>query len=216
MAFMGQAGVAMLRIWGRTNSVNVQKVMWAVGELGLAHERLDAGLAFGVVETPEYKAKNPNSRVPTVEDDGLVLWESNATVRYLAAKYGAGNLWANDPGARSLADRWMDWATAHVQPDLTPVFWGLIRPPAEQRNMPLIEAAAQRSAETWRILDAQLARQPYVAGERFTMGDIPVGCFCWRYYALPIQRPELPNLAAWHARLQARPAFRAHVAMPLT
>ena len=216
MAFMGQAGVAMLRIWGRTNSVNVQKVMWAVGELGLAHERLDAGLAFGVVETPEYKAKNPNSRVPTVEDDGLVLWESNATVRYLAAKYGAGNLWANDPGARSLADRWMDWATAHVQPDLTPVFWGLIRTPAEQRNMPLIEAAAQRSAETWRILDAHLARQPYVAGERFTMGDIPVGCFCWRYYALPIQRPELPNLAAWHARLQARPAFRAHVAMPLT
>ncbi|MSO75577.1 MAG: glutathione S-transferase [Alphaproteobacteria bacterium] len=206
----------MLRIWGRTNSVNVQKVMWAVGEIGIAHERMDAGLAFGVVETPEYKAKNPNSRVPTVEDDGLVLWESNATVRYLAAKYSAGQLWPADPGERSLADRWMDWATAHVQPDLTPVFWGLIRTPAEQRNMAAIEAAAERSAATWRILDAHLARQPYVGGQQFTMGDIPVGCFCWRYYALPIKRPELANLAAWYARLQARPAFRTHVAMPLT
>jgi glutathione S-transferase len=206
----------MLRIWGRTNSINVQKVMWAVGEIGLAHERLDAGLAFGVVDTPEYKAKNPNSRVPTVEDDGLVLWESNATVRYLAAKYSAGKLWPSDPGERSLADRWMDWATAHVQPDLTPVFWGLIRTPAAERNMAAIEAAAERSAQTWRILDAHLAGQPYVGGQHFTMGDIPVGCFCWRYYQLPIKRPALANLEAWHRRLQERPAFRAHVAMPLT
>jgi glutathione S-transferase len=206
----------MLRVWGRTNSINVQKVMWAVGELGLAHERRDAGMAFGVVETPEYKAMNPNSRVPTVEDDGLILWESNATVRYLAAKYGAGNLWPTDPGERSLADRWMDWTTAHIQPDLTPVFWGLIRTPAAERNMALIEAAAERAIAGWRILDAHLARQPYVGGQHFTMGDIPIGCFCWRYSQLPIKRPELRNLEAWHGRLQERPAFRAHVAMPLT
>ena len=90
----------MLRIWGRVNSINVQKVMWAVAELGVPYERQDAGMAFGVVNTPEYKAKNPNSRVPTIEDGNLVLWESNACVRYLAAKYGAGTLWPNDPGER--------------------------------------------------------------------------------------------------------------------
>ena len=115
----------MLKLWGRINSINVQKVLWALEELKVPYERTDAGMAFGLVNEPFYKKMNPNSRVPTIDDDGFVLWESNAIVRYLAAKHGAGSLSPNDPKQRADSDRWMDWAANHVGPVITPVFWGL-------------------------------------------------------------------------------------------
>ena len=136
----------MLRIWGRTNSSNVQKVMWVVAELGLAHERIDAGGAFGHLDSPEYLALNPNRLIPTIEDDGTVIWESNAIVRYLAARYGAGGLWAEDPAVRSAADRWMDWQLTTVQPGLQPVFWGLIRTAPDKRDTAAIQAGAEDPA----------------------------------------------------------------------
>jgi glutathione S-transferase len=206
----------MLKIWGRTNSINVQKVMWAVGELGQPHERIDAGGAFGVVDSADYGALNANRRVPTIEDDGVVVWESNACVRYLAARYGAGSLWPEDPAVRAVADMWMDWQQTTLVPDMTTVFWGLVRTPEAERDHAAIEAAAGRLGGLWQRLDSHLAGRSFVAGERFTMGDIPVGAACYRYFQLAIERPRLTALQAWYERLRERAPYRTHVMLPLT
>jgi glutathione S-transferase len=206
----------MLRVWGRTNSINVQKVMWAVGELGLAHERLDAGGAFGGLDSEDYGARNPNRRIPTIDDEGVVVWESNACVRYLAARYDSGGFWPEDPAARAQADMWMDWQQTTLIPDMTVVFWGLIRTPEDQRDHGAIEAAAERLGVTWRVLEAHLAGRRFVLADRLTIGDIPVGAACHRYLGLPIERPALPNVEAWYERLKQRPPYREHVMLPIT
>lgn len=206
----------MLKVWGRTNSINVQKVMWAVGELGLAHERVDAGGAFGGLDTATYGAMNPNRLIPVVEDGGAVVWESNAVVRYLAARHGAGTLWPEDPARRALADRWMDWQLTTVQPAIGPVFQGLIRTAPDRRDAGAIAAGAERLVAAMRVLDGHLAGATFVAGDALTMGDLPVGCVCWRYRELPIARPDLPNLERWFEALQTREAYRRHVMLPLT
>jgi glutathione S-transferase len=201
----------MLTIWGRTTSGNVQKVMWAVGELGLVHERIDAGQKFGRLDTPEFGRLNPNRRIPTIEDGDVVLWESNVIVRYLAARYGAGKLWPEDPAVRGVADQWMDWQQTALSPDMRTVFWGLVRTPVEKRDGAAIAAAVRRLKDLWAMLDAWLEERPFVAGRHLTMGDVPVGVHCYRYHALEIERPALRNLAAWYERLQAREPFRRHV-----
>lgn len=206
----------MLKIWGRKNSINVQKVMWTVGELGLKHERIDAGGTFGINKDPDYLAMNPNGLVPTIQDGGLTLWESNACVRYLAAKYGAGTLWPTDPAQRAQGDKWMDWQLTTVLPAMTPVFWGLIRTPPEQRDKAAIEAGRQKCIEAFRIFDAHMAGREHAAGAALTIGDISMGCMVYRWYALPIERPKMPNLEAYYERLKQRPAFREHVMIPLT
>ena len=208
----------MLTIHGRPNSINVQKAMWAVGEIGLAHERLDVGGQFGGNDTPEYRAMNPNGLVPVLVDGDTVIWESHTIVRYLGAVHDAGGLWPEDPAERTLADRWMDWAVASLQPQMTPVFWGVVRTLEAERDMGAIQRAATALQSIWGILDAHLADRDFVAGRRFTMGDIPVGAFYCRYTRLPvIERASLPNCDAWLARLAERPAFAEHVAgIPLT
>ena len=205
----------MLKIWGRITSINVQKVMWAVAELGLPHQRVDAGLQFGVVNEPWYRAMNPNGRIPVIDDDGFVLWESNAIVRYLAARYGAGGLRPSDLQVRADADRWMDWASSTMHPLMTPLFWGLIRTPVEKRDPVALEATRVQMEEVMRLLDTQLATRPFVAGDHFTMGDIPVGCFAQRWLALPMAHDAHPNLARWIGKLEARPGFLDHVRMTL-
>ncbi|WP_436638476.1 glutathione S-transferase family protein [Microbaculum sp. FT89] len=206
----------MLEIWGRTNSINVQKVMWTVGEIGLAHVRHDAGGAYGVVDTEDYAALNPNRLVPTIRDGDVVLWESHAIVRYLAAKYDDGGLWPTDPAVRANADRWMDWTASTLNAPMRTVFWGLIRTPPEQRDDAAIKAGVIALGRAFILLDAALEGRDHVAGERLTMGDIPVGCATYRYFGLDIKRPDLPNVEAWYARLAERPAFREHVMLPLT
>ncbi len=206
----------MLTIWGRNNSINVQKAMWAVGELGLDHRRIDVGGAFSGLDSQDYLAKNPNQRIPALEDDGLVVWESNAIVRYLAAKYGAGTLWPEDPAVRAVADQWMDWQQTTLLADMFVVFWGLIRTPEADRDMAAITASAANLGGLWQRLEAHLADRDYVAGDAFTMGDIPVGAACYRYLALDIARPELPATAAWYDRLVARAPFREHVMIALS
>jgi glutathione S-transferase len=206
----------MLRIWGRTNSFNVQKVMWTVDELELAHERIDAGGAFGKLDTAAYGNINPNRRIPTVEDGQLTLWESNAIVRYLAAKYGSAALWPEDPGIRSLADRWMDWQITTLQPQLHIAFWGLIRTPEAERDVAAIAAAAAALGPIWQLLDDHLKSRRFVAGAELTMGDIPLGCAYWRYRNLPLDRPSLPNVEHWYANLEERPAYRNNVMLPVT
>ena len=214
----------MLVVWGRKNSINVQKVMWTIGELGLAHERKDVGGLFGGLDTADYGALNPNRRIPTlVDEDGTTIWESHAIVRYIAARYGGGTLWPEDPAARAGSDRWLDWMQTTLLPNLAPVFLGLIRTPAEERDMARIERAARAMGETWRILDAHLEGEgkSFVAADALTIGDIAVGAACYRYRALDIEglgiaRPALPNIAAWYARLQERDPFRTHVMIPLS
>lgn len=205
----------MLTIWGRRNSANLQKAMWAVGELGLAHERIDAGGSFGGLDTPEYLAMNPNGLVPVIDDDGTIVWESHAVVRYLAAKYGSGSLWAEDPGERALSDRWMEWTATMLQPAfLGGVFWGGYRTPPEKQKPASVARSLARTNTLLGILDRHLADTAFVAGDRLTMGDIPVGAQLYRYFTLDIERPRLPQVEAYYARLQERPAYRDHVMVP--
>lgn len=205
----------MLRIWGRTNSVNVKKALWAAEELGLKYERIDAGMQFGIVNTPEYRRMNPMGLIPTIDDDGFVLWESHSIVRYLAAKHGAGTLWPTDPRTRAIANQWMDWAFS-FQAAMRAVFWGLIRTPPEKRNAAEIEEGRKKSAALAGLLDAALAGRQYVAGDAFTMGDIPIGCEVQRWMRVPVERPKHPNLEAWFGRLCARPAYKKIVDIPLS
>ena len=205
----------MLKIWGRVNSVNVKKAMWCVAELGLAHERIDAGMQHGVVNTPEYRKINPTGLVPTIDDDGFTLWESHTIVRYLCAKHSAGKLWPADLKARADAERWMDWAFT-FQNAMRNVFWGLIRTPPEKRDAKAIDEGKTKTFALLPILEQTLARQPYVAGRDFTMGDIPIGCEVQRYMRVPIERPAFPAVQAWFERLCQRPAYVKHVDLPLT
>jgi glutathione S-transferase len=202
----------MIKVWGRNTSVNVQKVMWALGELGLPHERIDVGGAFGKNKEPDYLAKNPNGLVPTLEeDDGFVLWESNTIVRYLAAKYGAGKLQPADLHERARANSWMDWQLTVAAPALTPVFWGLIRTPPEKRDPAAIEAGKVKSTAAMKLLDAQLGKTAYIAGNAFSMGDIPVAAITYRFRRLIPERAALDNLERWYAGIEQRPAFKEHV-----
>ncbi len=206
----------MLKIWGRTNSVNVKKALWVAEELGLQYQRIDAGLQFGVNDTPEYRRMNPTGLVPTIEDDGFVLWESHVIVRYLAAKHSAGTLWPTDLRVRADAERWMDWTHTFSREFQRPVFWPLVRTPPEKRDNKAVEEARKKCAALLAIPDSVLAHRKYLAGERFTMGDIPLGCHVQLWMRLPIERPGYPHLEAWFDRLCERPAFRKIVDIPLS
>jgi glutathione S-transferase len=206
----------MLKIWGRKNSINVQKVLWCCGELGLKFERIDAGMQFGVNDTPEYLAMNPNGLVPTIDHDGFVLWESHAILRYLCGLHGLGTLWPGTPRAFAEADRWMEWYNTTLWLNLRPVFWNLVRIPPEKRDMTLLNESIKKLAANMQIVDAQLAKTPYLGGKDFTMGDIPMGVAAFRWFNLPLERPPLGNLEAWYQRILKRPAFQEHCAAPLT
>ena len=206
----------MLRIWGRNNSINVQKVMWAESELGLECERVDVGGEYGGLDTTDYGAMNPNRRVPTLQGGDFTLWESNVIVRYLAAKYDAGGLWPIAPETRAVADQWMDWQQTTLLPDMRTVFWGLVRTEPGKRDQAKIDAAVQNLKSLWERLDQHLGNRLFVAGDEFTMGDVPVGAMYHRYRALGVERAADENLSAWYDRLKQRPAYRAHVMLPLS
>jgi glutathione S-transferase len=209
----------MMNIWGRNTSSNVQKAMWAVGELGLAHTRIDVGGAFGKNKEPAYLAMNPNGLVPTLEEeDGFVLWESNSIVRYLAAKHDKdGVLEPKDAKQRARASQWMDWQLSVAGPAITPAFWGLIRTPAEKRDMAAIKGSQEKTTAAMQILDAQLGKTQFVAGDAFSYGDIPVGVMCYRYRQLVPDRPATPNLDRWYTAIAARKAFHDQVgSIPLS
>jgi len=206
----------MLKIWGRANSVNVKKVLWCADELGIAYERQDAGLQFGVVNEPWYRKMNPNGLVPTVEDEGLILWESNTIVRYLASRHGPSALSPADPRQRAASEKWMDWTLSALHGPYRDVFWGLVRTPAEKRNPEQIEASRRKCAELWAFVDAALEGRQYVIGDQPSVGDIPLGCFAYGWYSMPIERPAMKNLDAWYRRLCDRPAYRNTVMLPLT
>lgn len=206
----------MLKLWGRNNSVNVQKAIWCLEELNVPYERIDAGMQYGVVNEPPFRAMNPNGLVPVIEDGGAVIWESNAIVRYLAAKYGRGTLWAEDPAERAQSDKWMDWCATVYWPPMREVFWGLIRTPPEKRNPELIETSRKKAGEVLKILDAALSGSDYIAGKQLTIGDIPLGTISWRWFGIAdLERVPLPNVEAWFKRLSQREAFKKSVLLPL-
>jgi len=207
----------MLKIWGRKNSSNVRKALWCAEELGLAFEAIDAGGAFGVVDTPEYRAKNPNGRVPMIEDDGFVLWESNTIVRYLMARHASGSSWyPTDAQTRAKAEKWMDWTTSTFADPFRTVFWGVLRTPAEQQDWVAIKSAIQVCEGVLAVAEQALSEQPYLSGDEIGMGDIPLGSFIYAWFEMPIERAPLPHLQAWYARLQQRPAYRKAVMTALT
>jgi glutathione S-transferase len=205
----------MLKIWGRRNSQNVQKVMWLVGELGLDHEHIPAGGPFGRLSDPEFRALTPHRLVPVIEDGAVSIWESHAILRYLAAQYGGPAFWPVDAATRSLSDRWTDWCQSAWQPAfVTGVFWGFYRTPEPDRDMAAVAQSIQWCSALMQVVEKVLADREFLAGDQLTLADIPLGASLYRYFALDIDRPALPRVEAWYARLQDRPAYREHVMVP--
>lgn len=203
----------MLTIWGRLNSHNVKKVVWLAEEMGLAYDRRDVGGAFGM--DAAYRTLNPNALIPTIEDDGFVLWESNAILRYLAASHGGEVFYPLDPRARASADRWMDWNFTWADA-IWPIFFQLVRTAPDQRDATLIERSVARAAQLSAILDDALGQQPWLSGDAFGIGDIPVAAYANSWFQLPVERPSRPHLERWYTALQERAPFRDVVMIPLS
>jgi glutathione S-transferase len=207
---------AAFHIWGRLSSLNVRKVTWAAQETGAAFSRSDAGLAFGVVNTPEYLAMNPNALVPTLKDGDVVLWESNVIVRYLCAKYAPDTLYPQDLAQRFDAERWMDWQQTTLNRESGAAFVQWFRTPAEKRDAAVIAKSVTATEPAMAQLNAHLANRAYLCGEHFTMADIPVACDVHRWFGLPQPRPAWPHLERWFASILARPATRGVLDLPLS
>jgi len=207
----------VLTIYGRTNSVNVQKVLWCLEELAVPYTRIDAGLEHGKNTEPWYLKLNPNGKVPLLTDGSFTLWESNTIVRYLAGKHGLGTLCPAALEARALAERWMDWQLSTLVSPVSVVFWNLVRKPVGERDAVAIERNLREANRAMTLLDDHLKHLPYVAGDAFTMGDIPVGATAHRWLEIEgIDRPPLTAVRAWRARLAERAGFRKHVQLPLS
>ncbi|MFQ5849196.1 MAG: glutathione S-transferase family protein [Candidatus Binatia bacterium] len=206
----------MIKIWGRKDSSNVQKVLWCCGELDISYERINIGGSFGGNRERPYLDLNPNGLVPTIEDGGFILWESNSIVRYLVDKYGKGRLLSSTHEGRANCNRWMDWQLTTMGPAMVPLFLGLVRTPEEKRDRMAIENARQNAARAWEIVDNHLAENSYLTGDAFTMGDIPLGVWAYRWFSLPIERPGMVHLKLWYERLCERAPYQTHVMIPMT
>jgi glutathione S-transferase len=205
-------------IWGRKNSVNVQKVLWCSHELGLTYRRIDAGMQFGRNSEADYLAMNPNGRVPTLVEGDFVLWESNSIMRYLALSRGQGSsIYPTDAKRRAGVDRWLDWTLSTMQPVDRPVFWALVRTPVEKRDMVAIQKDVDAEAVQWRIVDAQVATRRFVEGDDFTLADIALGAYARRWFGVEgVRKPQLGNLERWFAQFAARPGFAQFIAPPMS
>lgn len=204
----------MLQLWGRLSSINVRKVVLCAQVLGIELPRTDAGLAYGVVDTPDYRANNPNGLVPLLRDGDFTLWESNAIVRYLCAK--AGKLYPTDLQQRFNAERWMDWQQTTLNPAGSPGFRQWVRTPAAQRNAQVIAQSVAATEPLFALLDEHLSRQVFMAGDALSMADIPIACEVHRWWGLPQPRPAWPHLEHWYAGWLAMPASRGVLDLPLS
>jgi glutathione S-transferase len=205
-----------IKIWGRANSGNVKKVLIVAEELNIPYERIDAGLQYGIVDTPEYRRLNPNGRIPTVEDGDFVLWESNSICRYFAMKYGGEALYPNDPAIRAGIDRWLDWVLSTVVPAEVPVFQATIRTPPEKHDKAAIAANVKKVADIYQIADNRLGDREYLERD-VSLADLVLGIFVYRYLKNTfLERPTHKNLEAWCERLMQRPSYKKHVVHPLT
>lgn len=206
--------MAELTLWGRLSSCNVQKAVWLLEELALPYAHIPAGGEFGGLDDPAYLAMNPHGRVPTLKDGGVVVWESEAILRYLAARYGAPAFWSEDPAERAAVDQWLAWTAAALYRDWIDLFWRLVRTPPQEQDPVFIEALRSRTAERYTFLDGQLSGRPYLAGDSLSLADIAAGMTLYRWFEMPIERPALAHVEAWYERLRARPAYRKAVCLP--
>jgi glutathione S-transferase len=205
----------VLRIWGRPNSINVQKVLWTAAELELPFTLIETGGEFGGTDAAAFRAMNPNGLVPVIDDDGFVLWESNAIVRYLAAKH-QHRLYPADLEARASAERWMDWQAIELWRAIGPVFHSLVRTRPEGLDDAGLERAIALSETRVAIVEVQLGRCSFINGDAFDMADIPIGATLARWTKLPREARPCPNVRLYLDRLRERPAFRTHVDLPLS
>ncbi len=204
----------MITLWGRRNSINVQKVLWTLDELGLAFDHIDAGGDAGGLDDPAFRALNPHGRVPVLRDGETAIWESNTIVRYLCAAYAPDRFCPTAPAPRAAAEAWMDWGLATLQPAIMGLFWGFYRTPAAQRDAERNRQFAAQAAAAMVTLDAWLAERRFVAGAGFSMADFPVGTLMHRYFGMEISRPPTPHVDAWRGRLAERAAYRLNVMQP--
>ena len=201
----------MLEIWDRPYSSNVIPVIWTANELGLKYTLQLAGGSFGKLDTRQYAQINPNRMIPAIRDGNFALWESLAIVRYLCDRYGADNLSPADPQTRAIADQWMEWSASKAFAPVIYLFFATVRTQPADRDLAKIAVLRDEANEALMILDAHLADRPYVCGDSFTMGDIPLGCVAYRYFNVDVDRPALPNVEAWYQRLAERAPSRDHV-----
>lgn len=216
---MPPAPPTSLQIWGRANSVNVQKVLWCCRECGADFGRIDAGMQFGRTQDADYLAMNPNGRIPTLVDGDFVLWESNAIMRYIVLTHAdiGSSLYPVDARSRARIERWLDWTLSTLQPIERPLFWGLVRTPPAERDFPAMQQAADAAAVQWRIVENQLATSRYMEGDRFSLADIAIGAYARRWLGVEgVTRPDLPHLDRWFAEVSTRPAFQEFVAPPMS
>ena len=195
----------MLKVWGRANSINVQKVLWCASELGVEFERIDFGGVFGGTDTPEYRAMNPMGLIPTIDDDGVILWESHTCARYLAAKNNSDGLWPDNVSVRAEAEKWMNL-----------VFKGLIRTPEAERDMVAISEAKEQMQGFWGIVDSRLADREFLTGNGISIGDIAIGPYAFRWFGLFGDEVALPNVKSWFERLKLRNGYCQYVVQPLS
>jgi glutathione S-transferase len=207
-----------LRLWGRANSVNVQKVLWCCHELDLGFERIDAGMQFGRNGDADYLAMNPNGRVPTLQHGDFTLWESNAIVRYLALAFDETSaLYPAAPRVRAGIERWLDWVLTTLQPVERPLFWGLVRTPAAERDMVALQGAADANGKLWAIIDGHLGQRRYLEGDGFSLADLVIGCYARRWFGIEgVERPHFANLRRWYDEISQRPGFVTWISPPLT
>lgn len=204
----------MIKVFGRRNAYNVQKVLWTISEIGAKYEHVDIGSVKGQLDTPEFLELNPHARIPVLVDGDITIWESNTIVRYLSAKYASGRLWPETPAQRSLADRWMDWELATFQPDFIDLFWGYYRTPPENRDSKSIEQSLARCERHFKMLNTHLGKNPYLGGDSFSMGDIPCGVSLYRYFEMGLSVSRPVNVISWYERLLNRPSFKKYIAVP--
>jgi glutathione S-transferase len=217
----------MLKIWGRPTSACTQKALWGLEETEIDYELILAsgtmgpdghvskgGAAFGLVDTAEYRSMNPNGTIPTVNDDGFTLWESNVIVRYLSMKYASNKMYGNDIQIFASASRWMDWEQSKFLPEQHILVMNLVRLPPKERSAVLVEEARLSLLTPLLIIEEQLSKTEYIAADFFTMGDIPIGMRVHRWFLFNLESPPMPNLERWYKAIQERPAFKKHIADP--
>ncbi|MYM66968.1 glutathione S-transferase [Pseudoduganella sp. FT55W] len=201
----------MLKILGKSSSINVRKVLWTCAEIGVPYELEQYGNGFLPTGTPEFLSLNPNGMVPVIIDEGQALWESNTICRYLAVKHGRSDLLPVGPMARAQVEKWMDWQATELNNAWRYAFMALVRRSPAHTDAAAIAASAAEWNRLMTLLDAQLARtNAYVCGDRFTLADIVLGLSLNRWLSTPIERPALSAVEAWFERLAARPAYIQH------
>lgn len=206
----------MLTIWGRKNSTNVKKVLWLLDELGETYQQINAGGVFGKVNDTLYLSLNPNGLVPCLQEDNFILWESNAILRYLAERSGNVQFWPVDLHTRAQGDKWLDWVSNTLSIPMRQVFINLIRTPENKRDMDAVNDGIITFETNWTLVDKVLEKQKWLSGDHFGIADIPMGCYAYNWFEMPIEHLSHPHLERWYQQLQQRLAFNKQVMTPLS